>query len=177
MKITRKTAELLNFLASQPQDILWDLVEHKERRSLSQNAYYWQLAGKVAKKTARFGANVNQIHNRNLRDLGIRQYINDQPVCVYIPDTDVAEREVMNAETYHLKPTSQTREGKDGKMFRCYVMLRGSHTFNTSEMSALVDLMVQEAKEVGVEVLTPAELEHIRQLELQAERKKNGVHQ
>ena len=170
MKITRNTSELIMFLATQPQDMEWDLTEHKKKRSRSQNNYYWELCGEVAKKTTKFGANTNIIHNRNLRELALREYINEQPVCVYLPDTDEAEQTALNAETYHLKPTSQTRLGKNGDVFRCYVMLRGSHTFNTEEMSALVDLMVEEAKSVGVEVLSPAELEHIRQLEKQAER-------
>jgi len=163
---------LMMYLMTQPLDMKWDLQEHKERRSRNQNSYYWELAGKVATKTTKFGANINEIHNRNLRELGLREYVNEQPICVYIPDTEEAEKSTLNAESYHLKPTSQTREGKDGKMFRCYVMLRGSHTFNTSEMSALVDLMVQEATAVGVQVLTPAELARIRQLEVQAEQKR-----
>lgn len=172
MKLTKTTSELIMFLATQPQDAKWDLTEHKEKRSRSQNSYYWELAGKVTQKSARFGVNVNMIHNRNLRELGLIEHVNDKPVCVYIPDTDEAEKTALNAESYHIKPTSQTRLGKDGQVFRCYVMLRGSHTFNTAEMSALVDLMVQEAKAVGVETMTPKELEHIRQLEMEAERRK-----
>jgi len=172
--ITKTTTEMIMFLANQPHESVWDLAEHKEKRSRSQNAYYWELAGKVAVKTTKYGANVNEIHNQNLRALGLREYINEQPVCVYIPDTEEAEKAAINAESYHIKPTSQTREGKDGQIFRCYVMLRGSHTFNTTEMSALVDLMVQEAESVGVETLTPTELERIRQYERDAENKKNG---
>lgn len=165
---------MIMFLAGQNQDTMWDLTEHKDKRSLNQNSYYWKICAEVAKKTVKFGANINEIHNKNLRELGLREYINDQPVCIYIPDTDEAEKQTLNAESYHVKPTSQTRVGKDGTVFRCYVMLRGSHTFNTEEMSSLVDLMVQEAKAVGVETLTPLELAHIRQLEEQAERKTNG---
>lgn len=173
MKITKKANELIMFLAGQKQDTLWDLTEHKEKRSLNSNNYYWKLAGEVAKKTIRYGANINEIHNRNLRELGLREYINDQPLCIYIPDTEEAEKTALNAESYHIKPTSQTRVGKDGTVFRCYVMLRGSHTFNSEEMSALVDLMVQEAKAVGVETLTPIELAQMRELERQHEKQKN----
>lgn len=170
--ITKNTTEMIMFLAGQERDMLWDLTEHKERRSMSQNSYYWALAGKVSVKTAKFGANINEIHNRNLRELGLLERVNDELVCVYIPDTDEAEKQAVNAENYHIKPTSQTRQGKDGQMFRCYVMLRGSHTFSVAEMSALVDLMVQEAKAVGVETMTPQELEHLRALEAEAERRK-----
>lgn len=173
MIITRKANELIMFLAGQNQETLWDLTEHKEKRSLNQNAYYWKLAGEVSKKTVKFGANVNEIHNKNLRELGLREYINDQPLCIYLPDTENAEKVALNAESYHVKPTSQTKVGKDGSMFRCYVMLRGSHTFNSEEMSALVDLMVQEAKSVGVETLTPIELAQMREIERQHEIKKN----
>ena len=172
MKLTKTTSEMIVYLATQPPEKEWDITEHKRKRSLSQNNYYWELCGNVAKTSIKFGANTNIIHNRNLRELGLREYINDQPICVYLPDTEEAEKAALNAETYHLKPTSQTREGKDGSLFRCYVMLRGSHTFSVAEMSALVDLMVQEAKSVGVETLSPNELERIRQLERQAERNK-----
>ena len=172
MKITKDTREMMMFLMTQPLDTKWDLQEHKEKRSRNQNSYYWELAGKVSVKTTKFGANINEIHNQNLRALGLRECIDGQPIPVYLPDTDEAEKTALNAEKYHLKPTSQTKEGKDGKIFRCYVMLRGSHTFNTSEMSALVDLMVQEAASVGVQVMTPTELAKIRQLEEQAEQKR-----
>ena len=166
--------QVMLFLMKQPDDKrLWDVSEYKEKRSRSQNSYYWELAGKVATKSVKFGANVNEIHNRNLRELGLLERINNELVCIYIPDTDEAEKQALNAESYHIKPTSQTRVGKDGQVFRCYVMLRGSHTFNTAEMSSLVDLMVQEAKAIGVETMTPDELEHIRQLEAEAERKRN----
>lgn len=172
MKITKNTRQLVMFLMNQPPEAEWDLQEHKNKRSRNQNSYYWELAGKVAEKTVKFGSNINEIHNQNLRALGLRECIDGQPIPVYLPDTDEAEKTALNAEKYHLKPTSQTKEGKDGKMFRCYVMLRGSHTFNTSEMSALVDLMVQEAASVGVQTLTPTELAKIRQLEEQAEQKR-----
>ena len=172
MIMTKNTRQLIIYLMDQPPEAEWDIQEHKKKRSRSQNSYYWELAGKVAEKTVKFGANINEIHNQNLRALGLRECIDGQSIPVYLPDTEEAEKTALNAEKYHLKPTSQTKEGKDGKMFRCYVMLRGSHTFNTSEMSALVDLMVQEAASVGVQTLTPTELAKIRQLEEQAEQKR-----
>ena len=98
MKITKDTRDLMMFLMTQPLDAKWDLQEHKEKRSRSQNSYYWELAGKVSVKTTKFGANINEIHNRNLRELGLREYVNEQPICVYIPDTEEAEKATLNAE-------------------------------------------------------------------------------
>lgn len=171
MKKTGKADDLVLFLMNADRDAVWDLTEHKEKRSLNQNSYYWVLCGKVAQKT-RISSAV--IHNQNLRDLGLVFRINDALVPVYLPDTDEAENEALNAEMYHLKPTSQVKEGKDGKLFRCYVMLRGSSSFTTEEMGALLDLMIQEAVANDIEVMTPDEIAHMRELEKNAQANKGN---
>ena len=51
-------------------------------------------------------------------------------------------------------------------------MLRGSHDYNSSEMATLVSGIVQEAKQLGIETLTPAELEQMRYMEQQAEERR-----
>ena len=51
----------------------------------------------------------------------------------------------------------------DGKAYRVYLLLRGSHTYNTEEMSILIDGTVQDAKEQGIETATPDELERMKQ--------------
>ena len=40
-------------------------------------------------------------------------------------------------------------------MYRTYMMLRGSHDYDTKEMSTLIDGVVSEAKELGIETMTP----------------------
>lgn len=169
-KLTGNANDIVLFLMSADKDKLWDLTEHKERRSLSQNAYYWVLVGKVAQVTR---VSASEIHNRNLRDLGLVLRIDDKLVPVYIPDNDESEQETLEAETYHLKPTSSVKTGKDGKVYRCYVMLRGSSSFNVQEMTALLDLMIQEAKSLDIEVISEDELRHIRELERNAEKNKS----
>ena len=168
---TGKAQDLILYLMNVDRNSMWDLSEHKEKRSMNQNSYYWKLCGEVAKLTR---VSTNVIHNQNLRDLGLIWRINDEVIPVYLPDTENAEKEALNATTYHIKPTSQVKEGKDGKMFRCYVMLRGSSTFNVEEMSALLDLMIQEAKTQGIETMTPSELAHMRELERNAIKKNKG---
>ena len=164
-KITGKANDLVLYLMGADRDKVWDLQEHKEKRSINQNSYYWTLVGKVAQKT-KISSSV--IHNQNLRDLGLVMRINDALVPVYIPDTDEAEKKVLEADTYHLKPTSKTKEGNDGALYRCYVMLRGSSSFSVDEMQALLDLIIQEAKAQGIETLTPDELERMREAERSA---------
>ena len=149
---------------------LYDVVEHKEKRSLNSNSYYWQLLSKVADKHR---ISKSALHNNMLRHFGQRMMIDDRCVYVPIPDTEEAENIALESETVHLKPTSSTTVGKDGVTYRYYVMLRGSHEYNSAEMAILISGIVQEAKQVGIETLTPAELAEMQRLEKMAEDRKN----
>ena len=172
MKITGNKNKLIAWLCTQDEGAIYDIAPHTEKKTLNQNSYYWKLCGMVAQKMSKDGLTSAAVHNLNLRALGLREMINDEPICVYIPDTDKAEHEVLNRDTYHIAPTSQIKTGKDGTVFRCYVMLRGSHTFNVKEMTALINLMVQQAQAIGIETLTPAELERMRLMAEQQEKRK-----
>ena len=149
----------------------FEVKEKREKRSLSQNSYYWTLLGQVAKVTRIPAA---KIHNGNLRALSLPERIEGKLVTVTLPDTDEAEDQISNSETYHLKPTSQVLNGRGGVLYRTYILLRGSSTFNTEEMSALLDLMIQEAETQGVDTLTPIERERMKQYELQKQTRKSN---
>lgn len=148
----------------------FDVRERKEKRSLSANAYYWTLCGKLAQA---LHISTARIHNENLRAMSVPERIGEQLVTVMLPDTDEAEEQALESETYHLRPTSQVRDGKNGIQYRTYIMLRGSHTFNTQEMSALIDLIVQEAEAQGIDTITPAEKQRMMELYGKAYEKKH----
>ena len=94
-----------------------------------------------------------------LASYGQDEYVDDRLVYVTIPDNEKAENEAMEAETYHLRPTSNVMDGNDGMLYRVWVMLRGSHTYNTAEMRRLLEGIIDEAKQLGIETLPEAELE------------------
>ena len=66
---------------------------------------------------------------------------------------------MLEAEAYHLNPTSQVLTDRHGRPVRTYVFMRGSSDYDTKEMSVLVDGLVQEAQALGIETLTPREFE------------------
>lgn len=171
MSIFTGTAKELVFqLARIEDDRVFDVVEHKEKRSLNSNNYYWQLLTKVAD---RLRISKSRLHNDMIRHYGQRMLVDDKPVIVYIPDTEESENTAMESDTVHLKQTSKVLSGNDGITYRAWVMMRGSSTYTVSEMAVLVSGIVEEARQLGIEVLTPMELEQMRQLELEAERKRN----
>ena len=169
--MTGTAIQIVNFLMEEDKAALWDIELHKDKRSLSQNAYYWVLCEKVAVKTKVQPA---VIHNIHLRELHLVERIDDKPITVYLPDTDEAENKTLQSVTYHLAPTRSVKAGNDGITYRAYVMLRGSSDLNTEEMTALLDLMIQDAKQNDIEVMTPDQLAHLRELEKQRNGKKHN---
>jgi len=151
--------KVITWLLSQPEDKTYEANVKREHRSLNANSYYWVLAGKLAPVQ---NISTTRLHNMMIRDYGQREFIGDRVVNVFIPDTEGAEQKSLDAETYHIKPTSQVVKG-----FRTYVLMRGSSTYDTKEMSILLDGMISECEQSGIETMTPDELERLKGYEKQ----------
>ena len=129
--------------------------KHRAKRSLDANAYYWSLLGKLA---AALKISNNYCHNIMLRRYGVPEEFDGKPVYIVIPDTDEAEKKASESETYHIKPTANVREGNDGNMYRTYILMRGSHGYDTAEMSRLISGIRDECQQCGIPVETPDEI-------------------
>ena len=129
--------------------------KHREKRTLSANAYFHVLVSKIA--TAVQTSNV-EVKNRLIREYGAYEYIDEQ-----IPTFRIKaeyEDEMLNRDGFHVITVG--REVEDGVEWVRMALMRGSHTYNTAEMSRLIDGAVEEAKELGIETMTPAELERMK---------------
>ena len=131
----------------------------RAKRSLDANNYYWELIEKIA---AALPNAKPAVHNMMLRRYGTLKRIGGETMMVFIPDTDEAEHTALMDEFYHLKPTSLTKTAEDGRTFRAYLVLKGSHEMDSKEMSALIDGAVMEAKDLDIETVTPDELERMK---------------
>lgn len=129
----------------------------KDKRSLDANSYYWQL---ISKLSAKLKISAARCHNQQLRDCGIPEIISDQVVYMQLPDTDKAEEMALEAETYHLKPTYKVDWNANGRI-RYYMLLKGSHEMDTAEFSRLINNLVDDCKEQGIETLPPDEIAHL----------------
>lgn len=102
------------------------------------------------------------MHNEMLRRHPRIAYKGDNPIYELVPDTKEAEKEVDEDTMAHLLPTSVTQE-MNGVKYRFYFRLRGSHEYDTKEMAILIDDIIAEAKEQGIETLPPNEVERMKQ--------------
>lgn len=132
------------------------LKQHREKRSLDANAYYWCLLTKLARI---HGWSNAEAHNRMLRDYGQYERVEGQLIAVPLPDTDQTEREVLSKMEYHLALSPKVTVMKD-ETKRVYLLLRGSSTYNTEEMARLISGLIEECRYSGIpdsEIMTPFE--------------------
>ena len=131
-------------------------VRWRMKRSLDANAYYWVLVGKIADALK---TSTTEVHNEMLSRYGQPEIIDDHLMTVILLDSI----DWKQIEYLHLKPTTSTRVLDDGKLYRVYYVIRGSHTYDSKEMSVLIDGIISEAKELGIETLPPDEIERMKQ--------------
>ena len=127
-----------------------EIKKHRKRRSLDQNAMYWSILGQIAKA---LNISSNRAHNIMLRRYGAVETIDGKTIKLVLPDTEEAAQRADEAESYHIKPTSQVKVGTDGNTYRTYILLRGSSTYDTAEMKRLIDGVMDEAKQMGLKLL------------------------
>ena len=142
---------------------------YRRKRSLDANSYYWQLLTKLAVAS---GISKSRAHNLMLRRYGQLEEVDDHLIYVVVPDDDEGECKALEAETYHIKPTTEVKVAGDGTPFRTYIMLRGSNTYDTTEMSHLINGLVSECKDMDIETLPPREIERMMQIYDQNSRKR-----
>ena len=132
------------------------LTTHREKRSLDANAYFHVLVDKIRGAT---GYSFSRVKNELITSYGQIEYLMGQQVVI---KTNIPPDKMIEQETLHCKPVKV--EVQDGKEITFYRVYRGSHTYNTEEMSKLIDGTVQEAKDLGIETMTPQQIERMMQL-------------
>ena len=135
-------------------DVRLKVTKWHEKRSLSANAYFYVLAGKIAEATAQ---TLTEVHNQLIADYGQPEIIREAFVPIILKDSINWRR----LEGVHLRPTGRRKTLEDGKLYQVYLMRRGSPTYDTREMSRLIDGTIREAEELDIETITPAEKERM----------------
>lgn len=143
------------------KELTVELKEYNPKRSLTSNAYYWELIGQLSAAT---GEPSSWLHNKMLREYGTRKVISGCLIMAIIPDTEEAEKMVLCDEKNHLSPTSNVKKGSDGKNYRWYVQLKGSSEMDQAEFGRLIDGLIDECQAVGIDTMTKDEVAQLRWL-------------
>lgn len=129
------------------KEITVEVKEKRKKRSLNANAYFWQLVNKVAVK---LNCSDQEVYRRLVQDYGVSTTLMVRPEA---------------QETFIRVWT----EGKDSSGWFCEDLghgvikaYQGTSTYNTQQMSRIIDGLVEECKELQIETMTPDELEHLK---------------
>lgn len=166
-KITGKALDIVTFLMGDGIDknVLWELTQHREKRSLDSNAYFHVLCDKLRQK---LNISMARCKNQLIADYGQIFYIDDSPM---IYKTNAPEDYMLELETIHTKCVKVTEE--NGKPVYFYRVYRGSSTYNTAEMSQLIKGTIQECEQQDITTATPDEIAHMAALWEQKYERKN----
>lgn len=136
-------AELFDTWQGKPVEI----KQQRPRRSLDANAYAWVLLDKLAAKLGRTKA---EVYREAIRSIGGVS----ETVCV----RDIAVDKLI--EGWQHNGLGWFADTMPSKIKGCtnVVLYYGSSTYDTKQMSALIDAIVQDCKAVGVETLTPEQI-------------------
>ena len=133
-----------------------DIKKHREKRSKSANAYFHTLCDKLSKALK---ISMAACKNNLITSYGQVEYIDDVPLTYGTKAPPEYVREL--AEVHMLL----FRAEADG--WNWYLVYRGSHTYDTREMSILLDGTIEECKLQGIETMTPDELARLEGYEKQ----------
>ena len=125
------------------------IKEHKEKRSKNANDYSWVLQDKIAKA---LNKGIDELHRELVLDYGV--------IETYSIKEQAFESAKRMFDYYKVLGESELNGTK-------FIHVRagiGTHLYSTSEMSTFLEGVVSEAKNLGIETKTPAELEELKSL-------------
>lgn len=137
------------------KDLRLKAVIWREKRSLDANSYYWVLLDKIA---GVLGSTKEEVHEIMLHRYGTYDLLDDERPITITLSTEVDIGRLDGHYTAY-------KGSEDGK-FMSFIKLKGSSEMNTEEFAHLLDGTIYEAKQMGIETLTPTELERIKQIEV-----------
>lgn len=132
------------------KDKKYDLVLHKEKRSLNANSYAWALINRISE---RIHEPPVVIYRQYIRDIGSKRSVCEVPV-------EDVELETQNFVAGHLGRLVAVSEGW-ANGYVTMVKIYGSSSFDTRQMAAFIDQIVQDAQALGIETKDPNEIESL----------------
>lgn len=125
-------------------------------RTREANSYLWILLDKLSEKLSKDGTPVTKvdIYKRLIRDVGGVS----EAVCVQ----DKAVEKLRSGWEHN--GLGWVTDTMPAKIEGCTVVILyyGSSTYDTEQMRRLINLVVQECKQQGIETMTPMELERLK---------------
>lgn len=139
------------------KDGQYEIKPYREKRSKDANSYYWALLDKLAQV---LNKSKDELHREMLHDFGTWEYNADgTPKWVILPENEPLPKD---GYFYDIGAKVTVKGAKSGtETGHAYIIIRGSHTYNSKEMAQLISGLVQECRQQDIETMTPQEIEEM----------------
>lgn len=126
------------------------ITKHRNKRSLDANAYAWVLIGKIAEKT-----NVprEDVYRSAIKEIGGNYDI----VCAQDKAVDSLR------EAWQKNGIGWITDTMPSKIEECtnVILYHGSSSYDTQQMSRLINILVQDCEQLGIEVKCQEEIDSL----------------
>lgn len=142
--------EIAKYLWQLDKEKLYQIDEYKEKRSLNANGYLWILCEKIAKELSKDGVMTTKedVYKEGVRYVGVFT-----PLIVEEKAFDKFKQD-FESQGLGNQVSEVVRKNKCVRC-NCYY---GSSTYNTAEMSRLIDFIVQECQQLSIETKSADEI-------------------
>lgn len=142
------TKVIIEYLFNQKRDKLFEIKEHRAKRTLTQNAYYWVLVNELANCLRK---SKEEVHFDLLRDYS--------QVALVILKSNVDIKGYIRYYEFERETIISNVK------FNIYKVYKGSSEMDKKEFSILLEGLIQEAQQQGIPTLTPNEIAKLRYIE------------
>lgn len=140
----REAAKFLNEF--KPDD--YEIRRKRKKRSLDANGYFWSLVSQLAETT---GEPKSEIYRRAIKEIGG----NSTTVCVKKAAVDNLRKGwARNGLGWISETTPSKIKGCEN-----VILYYGSSSYDSKTMSRLIDYVIQDCRALGIETMTPEQLE------------------
>lgn len=159
--------KLITYLIEQARDKQFEIKEYRAKRSLDSNAYCWVLCDKIAKELSKDGTIITKekIYQDAILQIGTFESM--------IVEEKAFEnfKRIWQKQGLGFLIQEVSRKDKCVKV-HCYY---GSSTYDSKEMSLLINLLVELAKSLNIETKSDAEINSLLESWGKNEQKKQSL--
>lgn len=137
--------QIIQWLYNQDKNKKFEIKQKKEKRSLNQNAYAWELITKIGNILRK---SKEEVYLQMLKEYGQSEIV-----------SILSSIDPKGYFKYYEKIGTGIVNNKE---FTHYKIFKGSSEFDTKEMTILIDGIIQECEQLDIETLTPDEIAKLR---------------
>lgn len=150
----------INALFSNNKEVVCKISQKKKKRSLDSNAYFWQLVDQLADKLTISGerpVTKEEIYRNYIKDIPGENEI--LPI-----KNEAVEKFISNWQKKGLGWICETIGDSKLPGYTNVIAYYGSSCFSSKSMARLIDMVVSDCKDQGIETKTPDEIASLNAL-------------